>query len=170
MQLQMRNFLSILWHFAGSASSLIGSQSSLPDNCEKAQSFFLDSSDKDMPESGSGSHVEPVLDHLYHENPWNLNAERSAFCDGVTAIIQGGGGIAKEKSCSDSSHEMSQISGPDGKSKPTPLSQSGFQDPASIGGGQQLTLLSIKVLDYFFVYVWYFLFMFYIFAKLDVLF
>ncbi|KAK4595861.1 hypothetical protein RGQ29_014087 [Quercus rubra] len=127
------------------ASSLIGSQSSLPDDCEKAQSVFLDSSDKDMPESGSGSHMEPILDHLYHENPRNLNAERSAFGDGVTAIIQGGGGIAKEKSCSDSSHDMSQISGPDGKSKPTPLSQSGFQDPASVGGGQQLTLLSIEV-------------------------
>ncbi|KAF3962425.1 hypothetical protein CMV_013061 [Castanea mollissima] len=126
------------------ASSLIGSQSSLPDDCEKAQSFFLDSSDKDMPESGSGSHVEPILDRLYHENPINLNAERSAFGDGVTTIIQGGGGIAKEKSCSDSSHDMSQISGPDGKSKPTPLSQSGFQDPASVGGGQQLTLLSIE--------------------------
>ena len=164
LQLQMRNFLTILWHFAVSASSLIGSQSSLPDDCEKAQSVFLDSSDKDMPESGSGSHMEPILDHLYHENPRNLNAERSAFGDGVTAIIQGGGGIAKEKSCSDSSHDMSQISGPDGKSKPTPLSQSGFQDPASVGGGQQLTLLSIEVLDYFFfVYVWYF-------AKLDVLF
>ncbi|KAF3967331.1 hypothetical protein CMV_008664 [Castanea mollissima] len=98
-----------------------------------------------MPESGSGSHVEPILDRLYLENPRNLNAERSAFGDGVTAIIQGGGGIAKEKSCSDSSHDMSQISGPDGKSKPTPLSQSGFQDPASVGGGQQLTLLSIEV-------------------------
>ena len=57
----MRNFLSILWHFAGLASSLIGSQSSLPNDCEKAQSFFLDSSNKDMPESGSGSHAEPIL-------------------------------------------------------------------------------------------------------------
>uniref|UniRef100_A0A2N9FAW5 DNA polymerase n=1 Tax=Fagus sylvatica TaxID=28930 RepID=A0A2N9FAW5_FAGSY len=66
----------------GSASSLIGTQSFLPDDC-----------DKDLPESGSGSH----------------------------------------------------ISGPDGKSKPTPLSQSGFRDPASVGGGQQLTLLSIEV-------------------------
>ena len=132
---------------------MIGSQSSLPDDCEKAQSVFLDSSDKDMPESGSGSHMEPILDRLYHENPRNLNAERSAFGDGVTAIIQGGGGIAKEKSCSDSSHDMSQISGPDGKSKPTPLSQSGFQDPASVGGGQQLTLLSIEVLDYLFLFM-----------------
>ncbi|KAL0005946.1 hypothetical protein SO802_013507 [Lithocarpus litseifolius] len=39
----------------------------------------------------------------------------------------------------------SHISGPHGKSKPTPLSQSGLQDPASVGGGQQLTWLSIEV-------------------------
>lgn len=44
------------------------------------------------------------------------------------------------------SQEMSQISGPDGKSGPTPLSQIGFRDPASMGAGQQLTVLSIEVL------------------------
>lgn len=42
-------------------------------------------------------------------------------------------------------HDASQISGPDRKSKLTPLSQTGFRDPASMGGGQQLTLLSIEV-------------------------
>uniref|UniRef100_A0A2N9IM45 DNA polymerase n=1 Tax=Fagus sylvatica TaxID=28930 RepID=A0A2N9IM45_FAGSY len=118
----------------GSASSLIGTQSFLPDDC-----------DKDLPESVSGSHVKPILDHLYQENPRILDRERSAFGDGVTTIMQGKGGIAKEKSCSESTQDMSQISGPDGKSKPTPLSQSGFRDPASVGGGQQLTLLSIEV-------------------------
>ena len=41
-----------------------------------------------MPKSGFGSHVKPILEHLYHENPKNLNAKRSAFGDG-------GGGIAK---------------------------------------------------------------------------
>lgn len=44
------------------------------------------------------------------------------------------------------SQEMSQISGPDGKSGATPLSQIGFRDPASMGAGQQLTVLSIEVL------------------------
>uniref|UniRef100_A0A2N9F662 DNA polymerase zeta catalytic subunit N-terminal domain-containing protein n=1 Tax=Fagus sylvatica TaxID=28930 RepID=A0A2N9F662_FAGSY len=101
------------------ASSLMGTQSSMLDDCGKAQSFLPDDCDKDLPESGSGSHVKPILDHLYQENPRILNAERSAFGDG--------------------------ISRPDGKSKPTPLSQSGFRDPASVGGGQQLTLLSIEV-------------------------
>ncbi|CAN0914193.1 DNA polymerase zeta catalytic subunit [Linum grandiflorum] len=41
--------------------------------------------------------------------------------------------------------DASQISGPDGRSGPTPLSQIGFRDPASSGGGQQLTLLSMEV-------------------------
>uniref|UniRef100_A0A2N9ISQ6 DNA polymerase n=1 Tax=Fagus sylvatica TaxID=28930 RepID=A0A2N9ISQ6_FAGSY len=105
----------------GSASSLIGTQSFLPDDC-----------DKDLPESGSGSHVKPILDHLYQENPRIFDREMSAFGDGVTTIMQGKGGIAKDKSCSESTQDMSQISGPDGKSKPTPLSQSGFRDPASV--------------------------------------
>ena len=54
-----------------------------------------------MLESGSGSYANPILEHLYHENPKNLNVEKSAFGDGVTAIMQGGGGIAREKSCFD---------------------------------------------------------------------
>ena len=58
------------------------------DHCEKTQSFFPDDSNNDMPDSGFGSHVKPILEHLYHENPKNLNAKRSAFGDG-------GGGIAK---------------------------------------------------------------------------
>ncbi|WMV11977.1 hypothetical protein MTR67_005362 [Solanum verrucosum] len=43
------------------------------------------------------------------------------------------------------SQDLSQISGPDRKSRLTPLSQTGFRDPASIGCGQQLTILSIEV-------------------------
>uniref|UniRef100_A0A2N9I2P3 Uncharacterized protein n=1 Tax=Fagus sylvatica TaxID=28930 RepID=A0A2N9I2P3_FAGSY len=104
-----------------SASSLIGTPSSLPHDCDKVQSFLPDDCDKDLPESGSGSHVKPILDHLYQENPRIFDREWSAFGDGVTTIMQ------------------------DGKLKPTPLSQSGFRDPASVGGGEQLTLLSIEV-------------------------
>ena len=51
----------------------------------------------------------------------------------------------KVKASSDYSIDISQISGPDGRSKPTSLSQIGFWDPASVGCGQQLTLLSIEV-------------------------
>ena len=66
-----------------------------------------DDSNKDRPKSGSGSRVKPILEHLYHENPKNLNAEKCAFGDGVTAIMQGGGVIAKENHTL-----MSKISGP----------------------------------------------------------
>ncbi|KAG2647414.1 hypothetical protein PVAP13_2KG571100 [Panicum virgatum] len=43
-------------------------------------------------------------------------------------------------------HDFSQISAGNDKYKLTPLSQVGFRDPASIGGGQQLTILSMEVL------------------------
>ena len=70
------------------------------------------------------------MDHLYQENPRILNRERSAFGDG--------------KSCSDSTQDLTKISRPEGKLKPTPLSRSGFRDPASVGGGQQLTFLKYR--------------------------
>lgn len=57
-----------------------------------------------------------------------------------------GGQMNPIKTCLNDSQDTSQISGPDVKSRSTPLSQSGFCDPASIGRGQQLTLLSIEVL------------------------
>lgn len=43
-------------------------------------------------------------------------------------------------------HAFSQISAGNEKDKLTPLSQIGFRDPASIGCGQQLTMLSMEVL------------------------
>ncbi|KAM0893040.1 hypothetical protein ACQ4PT_025368 [Festuca glaucescens] len=51
----------------------------------------------------------------------------------------------KENKQLDDWHDFSQISVEEEKHKLTPLSQSGFRDPASTGGGQQLTLLSIEV-------------------------
>ena len=61
---------------------MIGTQSSLPDDCDMVQSFLPDDCDKDLLESGSGSHVKPILDHLYQENPRILDRESSAFGDG----------------------------------------------------------------------------------------
>lgn len=55
------------------------------------------------------------------------------------------GSSLREKEVTKSSQDISQISGPSGQSKPTPLSQMGFRDPASVGAGQQLTLLSVEV-------------------------
>ncbi|KAF8679381.1 hypothetical protein HU200_045723 [Digitaria exilis] len=46
-------------------------------------------------------------------------------------------------------HDFSQISAGNEKDKLTPLSQIGFRDPASIGGGQQLTILSMEVVHSF---------------------
>lgn len=54
-------------------------------------------------------------------------------------------GPLKEKEIAKLSQDISQISGPSVQPKLTPLSQSGFRDPASVGAGQQLTLLSIEV-------------------------
>ncbi|VAH42507.1 unnamed protein product [Triticum turgidum subsp. durum] len=51
----------------------------------------------------------------------------------------------KESKKLDDWHDFSQISAEDEKHKLTPLSQIGFRDPASTGGGQQLTILSIEV-------------------------
>nr|BAK01083.1 predicted protein [Hordeum vulgare subsp. vulgare] len=51
----------------------------------------------------------------------------------------------KENEKLDDWHDFSQISAEDEKHKLTPLSQIGFRDPASTGGGQQLTILSIEV-------------------------
>lgn len=120
---------------AGSSSILIGSESSLPNDFDKA-----------LPESSSESRVKPILDPPCYKIPGSLDAERAPCGDKVTTVMQGGEGIAKEKVCSGFSQDMSQISGPDEKSRLTPLSQCGFRDPASVGGGQQLTLLSIEVL------------------------
>ncbi|KAL0284819.1 UNVERIFIED_CONTAM: DNA polymerase zeta catalytic subunit [Sesamum angustifolium] len=51
----------------------------------------------------------------------------------------------KENLSTGCSPDTSQISGPDKKMRLTPLSQIGFRDPASVGQGQQLSLLSIEV-------------------------
>ncbi|KAL8028904.1 hypothetical protein ABFX02_14G193000 [Erythranthe guttata] len=53
---------------------------------------------------------------------------------------------AKKKISTGFSQDISQISGPDKMVRLTPLSQIGFRDPASVGQGQQLTLISIEVL------------------------
>lgn len=58
-----------------------------------------------------------------------------------------GGLQFREKAVNIGSRDLSQISGPslEEKSALTPLSQMGFRDSANIGGGQQLTLISMEV-------------------------
>lgn len=72
-----------------------------------------------------------------------LGSEVKPCCDESTCPSEGK--VTKVNSCSDGSQDLSQISGPDGKSMPTPLSKIGFRDPASVGAGQQLTVLSLEV-------------------------
>ena len=76
------------------------------------------------------------------ENCKDVNAARKLVCKDDAAMVQKEVASAS-KVGSDYLQDNSQISGAD--SKPTPLSQIGFRDPASTGGGQQLTLLSIEV-------------------------
>lgn len=68
---------------------------------------------------------------------------------------------AKEKVVNEDLRDLSQISGPEkyGNSNPTPISQLGFRDPASVGHGQQLTMISMEVGVYvlqpiYFTYLW----------------
>lgn len=76
-----------------------------------------------------------------HENTMKVGEPNH---DGI-AVKQNDAKSLKCKASIGSSQEMSQISGPDAQSKLTPLSQIGFRDPASVGCGQQLTIVSIEV-------------------------
>ncbi|KAK2999169.1 hypothetical protein RJ639_023044 [Escallonia herrerae] len=93
-------------------------------------------------ESGSVSDVKPILDQVYQVRH---NSKVQPSCDEETKVLDSEGNNMKVKQGTECSQDISQISGPEGKTKPTPLSQIGFRDPASVGGGQQLTLLSIEV-------------------------
>lgn len=94
---------------------------------------------------GSVSHVKTVPVQQIHDIRANLNAEKNDLHNELREITLGQGNIVKGKTGTGCSLNLSQISGPEEKSKTTPLSQIGFRDPASDGGGQQLTLLSIEV-------------------------
>lgn len=94
-----------------------------------------DAENKDVPKCASES--EPPIRPKLHED---AESEQNPKCNGE-------GQTERVKTLLDDSQDTSQISAPDGKSIYTPLSQIGFRDPASVGCGQQLTLLSIEVLE-----------------------
>ncbi|XP_010243556.1 PREDICTED: DNA polymerase zeta catalytic subunit [Nelumbo nucifera] len=112
-----------------SSSGLITLQGSQSDACCET-----------LPQSFSLSHTKPILDLL---NQGSSRKQVNLCHPGVTTEFHSETNI-KEKECPESWLDISQISGPD-RSKLTPLSQIGFRDPASVGSGQQLTLLSIEV-------------------------
>ncbi|ESR46579.1 hypothetical protein CICLE_v10003639mg [Citrus x clementina] len=105
----------------------------------------VDSVHKWLLHDDKGSDVRPVLEEMHREADEMISTEPTPDLNGVTAIMHNEGHIAEPNACADCLQDISQISGPDGRSKPTPLSQIGFRDPASAGAGEQLTLLSIEV-------------------------
>ncbi|KAJ9131444.1 hypothetical protein P3X46_035102 [Hevea brasiliensis] len=96
-------------------------------------------------ELDSVSHLMPVQDRVQQEMHQNVNSEFHPNHDEIQRPLHNEGNNAKQNAGMGCALDLSQISGPNGRSKPTPLSQIGFRDPASIGAGQQLTLLSIEV-------------------------
>lgn len=86
-----------------------------------------------------------VSEHVEQHKNVFVNSESNAFTASEIDLKRKGKFLNLSLQTS-VSQEMSQLSGPDGKSGPTPLSQMGFRDPASMGAGQQLTVLSIEVL------------------------
>lgn len=86
-----------------------------------------------------------MLEQGHPEKNMVLGSEVKSCSNESRTPCQSEENIRTVNACADGSQDMSQISGPDGKSRPTPLSQIGFRDPASVGAGQQLTLLSLEV-------------------------
>lgn len=97
-----------------------------------------------LSESTFGFLLEPSDKKQYQESHRIVNLEGDTVnfelerCQDESTSV-------KAKEYTKVSQDISQISGPSRPSKLTPLSQIGFRDPASIGAGQQLTLLSIEV-------------------------
>ncbi|GAB4855556.1 hypothetical protein Ancab_024175 [Ancistrocladus abbreviatus] len=115
------------------------------DKLPSPEDFLAGPREKLLPESKPVYSSEPILTHLNQEKPRSPIAEESALCDGMRVAMQDEQGIVEIKESTKSSQDISQISGPSNRSDPTPLSQIGFRDPASVGGGQQLTLFSVEI-------------------------
>lgn len=114
------------------------------------QGFFGDVCDEFLSGPDSVPNAKHDMDQSIHKKNGNLKIEinlcRTNRMSKKTEP-QNDGKNVKEREFAENWHELSQISGADMKSNLTPLSQTGFRDPASVGAGQQLTLLSIEVCD-----------------------
>lgn len=84
---------------------------------------------------------------LSRNSPTRFTKENSA--NKMHGDVMGSALSYKESKHLDEWHDFSQISAGNEKDRLTPLSQIGFRDPASIGGGQQLTILSMEVTSFF---------------------
>lgn len=101
---------------------------------------LVDDRNKPLPQPASSSHTNIVT----HGGLPNSSADETSFPENLEPV-KSGGVTVEVRACASLSQDISQISGPDEISKATPLSQIGFRDPASVGGIQQLTLLSVEV-------------------------
>lgn len=101
---------------------------------------LVDDRNKPLPQPASSSHTSHTVNH---GGLPNSSADETSVPENLEPVKSGVTG--EVRACASLSQDASQISGPDGISKATPLSQIGFRDPASVGGIQQLTLLSIEV-------------------------
>ncbi|XP_022897924.1 DNA polymerase zeta catalytic subunit isoform X3 [Olea europaea var. sylvestris] len=129
----------------------VAALSPLPPCSERSLVDLVDSQDSQANacnspslESASFSDSTHNSDQSHQHNQESSNMEMKCL-NATGDIMQNEGNVFKGKTSVGCSEYTSQISGPDRNSKPTPLSQIGFRDPASVGGGQQLTLLSIEV-------------------------
>ncbi|XP_048236258.1 DNA polymerase zeta catalytic subunit isoform X2 [Ricinus communis] len=93
----------------------------------------------------SVSNVRLIEDQVQQEEHQIINSEFHPNTDELQRPLHHKENNAKLNACTECSIDLSQISGPNERSRPTPLSQIGFRDPASTGAGQQLTMLSIEV-------------------------
>ncbi|KAL4028957.1 hypothetical protein IC575_012175 [Cucumis melo] len=101
---------------------------------------LVDDRNKPLPQPASSSHTSHTVNH---GGLPNSSADETSVPENLEPVKSGVTG--EVRACASLSQDASQISGPDGISKATPLSQIGFRDPASVGGIQQLTLLSIEL-------------------------
>ncbi|KAF9605350.1 hypothetical protein IFM89_016485 [Coptis chinensis] len=120
-------------------------QSVLADDLELiySQEHLVNSFHEFSDKFGHVPHMESSSDQLIQKD--NRNSMKVNNLSEVMTERHSEGTPMKGNEHIDSCQDISQISGPDMRSKLTPLSQTGFRDPASVGAGQQLTLMSIEV-------------------------
>nr|KYP71224.1 DNA polymerase zeta catalytic subunit [Cajanus cajan] len=125
----------VITHYQNDGSHLyLLTPNILPPPADTVHRWLCYAEDKGVPKCATET-APLLMTKLYQD----ADTEKKPPCTGK-------GQTERVKTCLDDSQDISQISGPDGKSSFTPLSQIGFRDPASVGCGQQLTLLSIEIL------------------------
>ncbi|XP_024966298.1 DNA polymerase zeta catalytic subunit isoform X1 [Cynara cardunculus var. scolymus] len=107
--------------------------------------FSADMKNGPLLDSGSTFSIETNLDHSKKLGQGSHVLKPQTCTPRVPAVLRTEENTLQSQQHNICLQDVSQISGPEGKSKLTPLSQAGFRDPASIGAGQQLTMFSIEV-------------------------